>query len=91
MKRKTREVLDELRGSRTPPTCGCGRPLERRTMADGKGYVTHPDPDDEDHHYVYFSGIRVRRITDTKPDPSISLVLCKCGKSPCRHNPGVEA
>ncbi len=33
---------------------------------------------------------KVRRITDTKPDPSISLVLCKCGKSPCKHNPIAE-
>ncbi len=30
-------------------------------------------------------------ITDTKPDPSVSLVLCKCGKSPCKHNPEVAS
>ncbi|MEE9197232.1 MAG: hypothetical protein V3U45_03730 [bacterium] len=60
MKRKIRDVLDELRGDGV--TCACGRPLERRTMADGKGYVTHPDSGDEDHHYAFFSGIRIRRL-----------------------------
>lgn len=28
-------------------------------------------------------------IMDTQPDPNMSLVLCKCGKSPCKHNPEV--
>ncbi len=62
------ELLRKLRTPRpvrpegTITTCGCGRPLVQRFMDDESPYVTHEDADDEDHHYAYFSGIRVRRV-----------------------------
>ncbi len=65
------ELLRKLRTPRpvrpdgTITTCGCGRPLVQRFMDDDESpYVTHEGADDEDHHYAYFSGIRIRRVEE---------------------------
>lgn len=64
MKRKTEEVLSELRGTKT--TCGCGRPLVPCLDENGKQIgVTHTWEDD-DWHMEYFSGLRIRRIEEKK-------------------------
>jgi hypothetical protein len=39
--------------------CGCGRPLNPSILNGKRVGVTHFDPDDDDHHMLYFASLRV--------------------------------
>ncbi len=62
----------------------CETPLK---VATGIGpYCPNQECPVIDNSAFWETEVQERRITDTKPDPSISMVLCKCGK----HNPLAE-